>query len=344
VLQIDAAINPGNSGGPVFNSEGIVVGVAFAGLDEADNIGYVIPMPVVRLFLRAYDERRAFGQLPRLGLAFQSTENRSLRKKLKLEEESRLGLLVVSVAPLMPAAKVVRVGDVVTRLGGYDVAEDGTVQAMAELRLPWEYLVTSRSAGESLDVELVRDGQSVSVSVEVAAEPRLVPLHDQVDASPSYVIVGGLVFLELSLPLMDAGLFDAIVEPVLTGRLLSKLGSRRTEEGERVVLVASILESELTISYEAACLGKVLTRVNGEAVCNLHTLAAAVHRTGSKTPFLTFEFDEWVAVLETARNKRAEAAVLQAHDIPSWCSRDVDPRGDVAVASCVTAFSIFSSR
>ena len=34
----------------------VQVGVAFAGLDEADNIGYVIPMPVVRLFLRTYDE------------------------------------------------------------------------------------------------------------------------------------------------------------------------------------------------------------------------------------------------------------------------------------------------
>lgn len=44
VLQIDAAINSGNSGGPVFDDEGHVVGVAFAGLDEADNIGYVIPM------------------------------------------------------------------------------------------------------------------------------------------------------------------------------------------------------------------------------------------------------------------------------------------------------------
>ena len=46
MLQIDAAINPGNSGGPVFDPTGKVVGVAFAGLDEADNVGYVIPMPV----------------------------------------------------------------------------------------------------------------------------------------------------------------------------------------------------------------------------------------------------------------------------------------------------------
>ena len=76
VLQIDAAINAGNSGGPVFGASGGVVGVAFAGLDEADNIGYVIPMPVIKLFLSAFEERGAFGQLPSLGVTFQPTENK----------------------------------------------------------------------------------------------------------------------------------------------------------------------------------------------------------------------------------------------------------------------------
>ena len=92
MLQIDAAINPGNSGGrctpytllclpailysaylpystlpevptavsssgPVFDPDGKVIGVAFAGLDEADNIGYVIPMPVIQLFLMTFERQ-----------------------------------------------------------------------------------------------------------------------------------------------------------------------------------------------------------------------------------------------------------------------------------------------
>ena len=46
VIQIDAAINPGNSGGPVVQ-DGKVVGVAFQGNTQADNVGYIIPTPVV---------------------------------------------------------------------------------------------------------------------------------------------------------------------------------------------------------------------------------------------------------------------------------------------------------
>ena len=50
-IQIDAAINPGNSGGPALRGD-VVVGVAFQNLPHADNIGYIIPLPVVRRFLR----------------------------------------------------------------------------------------------------------------------------------------------------------------------------------------------------------------------------------------------------------------------------------------------------
>ena len=61
-IQTDAAINPGNSGGPVIQ-DGKVVGVAFQGLTNADNIGYMIPTTVIAHFLKdvednQYDQRQ----------------------------------------------------------------------------------------------------------------------------------------------------------------------------------------------------------------------------------------------------------------------------------------------
>src|SRR4029453_1099267 len=50
-IQIDAAINPGNSGGPaVVNDE--IVGLAFSHLQSAQNIGYIIPVEEIELFLQ----------------------------------------------------------------------------------------------------------------------------------------------------------------------------------------------------------------------------------------------------------------------------------------------------
>ena len=46
------AINSGNSGGAVFNEDLEICGVAFAGMDSGQSIGYVIPVSVIRLFLR----------------------------------------------------------------------------------------------------------------------------------------------------------------------------------------------------------------------------------------------------------------------------------------------------
>jgi len=56
-LQTDAAINPGNSGGPLFNLKGEVVGVTNMGFRGTDNLGFAIPIPYVKDFLR---NREAF--------------------------------------------------------------------------------------------------------------------------------------------------------------------------------------------------------------------------------------------------------------------------------------------
>lgn len=48
--QVDAAINSGNSGGPVLMGDH-VVGIAFQCLTSGENIGYIIPVPVINHFL-----------------------------------------------------------------------------------------------------------------------------------------------------------------------------------------------------------------------------------------------------------------------------------------------------
>lgn len=70
LLQIDAAINSGNSGGPAFNDKGNCVGIAFQSLkhEDVENIGYVIPTPVIQHFIQDYEKNEAYTGNFSLGL------------------------------------------------------------------------------------------------------------------------------------------------------------------------------------------------------------------------------------------------------------------------------------
>lgn len=84
-VQIDAAINSGNSGGPaIIDSK--VVGVAFETLDDAENIGYIIPTPVILHFLHDVGPKGGgYRGFCSLGIVWQAIENPGMRSALKLD-------------------------------------------------------------------------------------------------------------------------------------------------------------------------------------------------------------------------------------------------------------------
>src|SRR3990167_3484466 len=71
VIQTDAAINPGNSGGPLLNSAGQVIGVNVAIAASAENIGFAIPVNVLKDALKTFNETGNFASKPFLGVEYQ---------------------------------------------------------------------------------------------------------------------------------------------------------------------------------------------------------------------------------------------------------------------------------
>ena len=52
-IRTNAIIHPGNSGSPILNIFGRIQGVAFAGSTRAENVGYIIPLDIVKKFLNS---------------------------------------------------------------------------------------------------------------------------------------------------------------------------------------------------------------------------------------------------------------------------------------------------
>jgi len=76
VIQIDAAINSGNSGGPIIDSEGRLVGVAFAGIAQHQGLNFAVPAEILAAALPAMI-KGGRAQRPWLGLTLCETFNRA---------------------------------------------------------------------------------------------------------------------------------------------------------------------------------------------------------------------------------------------------------------------------
>ena len=109
LTQIDAAINPGNSGGPVF-SNGEVVGISMQGYRELQNVGFIIPMCVVKHFLSADFEN--YGGFAYPEFTFQNIDNTDLRSYFCLAD-NEFGVLVNKVKQKSIFASSLRKNDII---------------------------------------------------------------------------------------------------------------------------------------------------------------------------------------------------------------------------------------
>jgi serine protease Do len=99
MIQTDTPINPGNSGGPLFNRCGEVIGITTAMVEEAQNIGFAIPINLVKAVLPALIKN---GRVIRPWLGFDGTLiSAELKRLLNLPLAD--GLLVEAVEPGSPA-------------------------------------------------------------------------------------------------------------------------------------------------------------------------------------------------------------------------------------------------
>jgi putative serine protease PepD len=155
VIQTDAPINPGNSGGPLLDAAGRVIGVnsqiATGGTSNGSvGIGFAVPSntvsDVIPRLQRSETIRRAY-----LGVSTAAANG---------------GAVVREATAGGPAAGAgIRAGDLIVAVAGDRIDAPDDVAAALQDRRP----------GESVEVEVRRDGELRTLDVELTARPEQAP-------------------------------------------------------------------------------------------------------------------------------------------------------------------------
>ncbi|XP_039068243.1 protease Do-like 9 [Hibiscus syriacus] len=320
-LQIDAAINSGNSGGPAFNDKRKCVGIAFQSLkhEDAENIGYVIPTPVIMHFIQDYEKNEAYTGFPVLGVEWQKMENPDLRLAMGMKLDQK-GVLIRRIEPTAPESHLLKPSDIIVSFDGVKVANDGTVPFRHGERIGFSYLVSQKYTGDTASVKVLRDSKILYYDIKLATHKKLIPAHTS-GKPPSYYIIAGFVFTSVTVPYLRSEYgkdyeFDAPV------KLLDKhLHAMSQSTDEQLVVVSQVLVADINIGYEEIVNTQVIA-FNGKPVKNLKNLAKMVD--SCKDKYLRFDLEyQQIVVLQTKAAKAATLDILTTHCISSAMSDDL---------------------
>ena len=303
-VQIDAAINEGNSGGPVV-TDAELVGIAMQGIETADNVGYMIPTPVIRHFLDDVADGR-YGGFPRLGIDAQDMESAAQRTAARMLP-SQTGALVTRVDYGGPAHGVLRPRDVLLRIDGHVIANDLTVFWDGIGRVDYSLAVQSKQIGQTIGVTVLRDGKKLTKKIRLAPHTPLVPGRRTTEW-PRYYQFGGLVFQPLTEEFIDDP--EAVYPDSIHYALVKNLV---TKERREIILLGQVLPHPVNRGYQDWG-GETVRLVNGVIPRDLKHLAAIID--GAKGKWLRIVTgDGWVLTLEREAARRANEEILRGYGI-----------------------------
>jgi S1-C subfamily serine protease len=165
-IQTDAAINPGNSGGPLLNQRGEVIGMNTAIRADGQGLGFAIPINTAQQIANQLITKGKVDH-PYLGIRM-GTLTPELKRRINQSQEANLnvqddrGVLIFEVMRNSPAAKAgLKPGDVLLKINNQPVLKSEEVQQE----------VDKSSVGGTMQVQLKRNGQTLTLSVSPGAFP-----------------------------------------------------------------------------------------------------------------------------------------------------------------------------
>ena len=271
-IQVDAALNFGNSGGPAVSS-GKLVGLVFSLIQNAQNIGYLIPVEEIRLFLTDIADGKYDGK-PQMYDLVQTVENDALRQRLGLPKGVN-GVMVSEPYKKDPDYPL-KEWDVITQIGDTPIDSDGKVAVRYDLRVSASYMVQKFAKDGFVPLTIFRNGRQIKVQLPVRPQRELVVPY-LLSGVPRYFILGPLVFSQTTQDFLDR---LGNQRPTTLSERPSPLITRRYDkpafEGEELVVVASpAFPHRINKGYDDPNRA-VVSELNGIPIRNLRQLVELI--------------------------------------------------------------------
>ena len=269
MIQMSAPINPGNSGGPSINIHGEVIGINTAMIREAQNIGYIIQINDLKVFLNELRAERLVRK-PYLGI-LQSIATEELVKALGNPLPG--GVYIVEVLADSPLKGKLESGDMVYEINGIKVDLYG------DMMVPWsedkistaEY-VARLTPGQKVSFVAYRNGVRKTFSCNFERK-KLAPIRQMFAAyeSVEYELFGGLVVMPLALNHIP------LLLNLSSG--LAKYVEDRNQT-EPVLVVTHVMPNSPAQRCRLLMVGSILKTVDGKKVTTIAELQNAIAQAG----------------------------------------------------------------
>ncbi len=279
-IQTDSPINSGNSGGPLLNKNNKVIGINYAAYDEAQNVGFAIPINYVKIILEDMKKNK-FINYPVLGANFNNSNNTLL--KLNKNINCSEGFYISNVfkgGPFYNAG--IQVGDILCSFDNLKVDNFGEVflKNINSKFFIGDYL-NFKKVGEKIPLKILRNNQLLSLDVILSDNTfykirDLFKNYDNID----YQILGGLIMMELS--------NNHFEEFKKNKKILKYDDIIKKTEGK--IIITSILEGSKLSNEEIFNAPLILNEVNGNKVTNLQELRNSLKNVLQQNDIKYFSF------------------------------------------------------
>lgn len=277
----------------------------------------LVPAETINSFLAAAakDDYEGFGSV---GFSVSELLDPSMRSFLKMPANLKTGAYVDDVYNLGTGSDVLKKADVILSINGIALNSYGQfIHPKYEL-LDFQHLITSKTVGEKIVLELWRDGERIEVQCKVKnfqASEMLVPYHDY-DQQPEYIITGGFILQKLTRGYLAEWGDDwqGKVSPQLYN-YYRELSFKPTADRSDIVILSYVLPMNINLGYSN--LGQmVVKKYNGMTIGSISDILAAQKlNPESKYDVIEFEMDQPVVVIPREQLPAADMFVRRNYGI-----------------------------